>query len=72
MQKSFIVGFRLGSKYTSAFYIFLTKQFSSFYTSRYFYNTLSRAIFPLFYRLKIIFFYKISSRYYCNSIFNNI
>ena len=39
-QKSFIVGFRLGSKYLSVFYVFLTNQSSSFYTCLYFYNTL--------------------------------
>ena len=40
LQKSFIVGFQLGLKYAPAFYIFLTNQSSSFYTSLYFYNTL--------------------------------
>ena len=38
LQKSLIVGVRLGSKYTSAFYIFLINQSSSFYKSLYFDN----------------------------------
>ena len=40
-REGFILGFRLGSKHSSTFYIYiLTNQSSSFYTSFHFFNTL--------------------------------